>query len=88
VLRLLYDQAVHHGAKVSYGHKVVAYESCSTQNKPVVILEGGKRMDADLIINAAGIASLANISSGFESMNDWRPNGLSLYTLVLNFTTY
>ena len=82
VLRLVYDLAVRHGAEVLYGHKVLAYESCSAAEKPVVVLQGGKRMYADFIVNAAGIASLANISTEFETMRDWKPVGLSVYTLV------
>lgn len=83
VLRLIYDLAVRHGAEMLYGNKVVAYESNSENDKPVIIFEGGTRMDADCVINAAGLASLANISTEFESMNDWKPMGTSLYTTII-----
>lgn len=83
VLRLMHDLALHHGAEIFYGHKVVAYESYATQDQPIVALEDGKKMKADLIINAAGTASLANISSGFETIDNWRPTGLSAYTTII-----
>jgi flavin-dependent dehydrogenase len=82
VLRLIYDQAARYGAEIIYGSKAVAYKSDATKDKPTVVLEGGKELEADCIINAAGLASLANISTEFESMSDWKPRGISLYTSV------
>jgi hypothetical protein len=86
VLRLVHDLAVRQGAEILYGNKVVRYESSDTKDKPVVILEGGARMVADCIINAAGLASLGSISTELESMSDWRPMGISLYTSVITIS--
>lgn len=84
ILRLVYDLAVLNGAEVLYGKNVVAYHSTSPEDRPIVVLEGGERLDADCIISAGGLASLANISNEFETMENWIPIGWSLYTTIIS----
>jgi hypothetical protein len=82
VLHLIHDLAIRHGAEILYGIKALAYDSCSGIDKSIVILEGGKKMEADCVINAAGLVSLASISTRFETMNNWRLLGASVYMSV------
>jgi salicylate hydroxylase len=48
----LYELALHHGVKVKVNSKVIEYD----EHVPSVVVEGGERFTADLIVAADGVS--------------------------------
>ncbi|KAJ5570611.1 uncharacterized protein N7459_010041 [Penicillium hispanicum] len=76
--KMLSDQLDRVGIHVEYGKRVVEYYEDASTAKAGVILEGGEKMEADVVIAADGVGSKSSrITMGHEIPA--RPTGFSIY---------
>ncbi|KAH8103981.1 FAD/NAD-P-binding domain-containing protein [Cristinia sonorae] len=73
--RLLYKLAADAGVKVEFGAKVTSVKAGNP--KPIVELEGGRVLTADLIVGADGPTSVVR-RTAFETEDDAQPTGLTV----------
>ena len=76
--RLLLAQARKIGIEVEYGQRVIEYFENATARKGGVVLQGGSKLEADLVVAADGIGTKSYILTMGEKV-DAKGSGFAIY---------
>lgn len=64
LIRALHDYVISLGVPVMFGKRVTSYQDSLHEKRPCVVIEGGERFEADIVVAADGVGSKVGEAMG------------------------